>query len=69
MNLVLMGAAYPQAIIARVNRQQYYRVLARADTGKPAPLVNFVGRAVERSLTLYLEACTPQTAEAPGRLS
>jgi hypothetical protein len=25
-------------------------------------LVNFVGRAVERSLTLYLEACTPRTS-------
>ena len=62
MNLVLMRAGYPPAIIARVNRQQYYRVLAQADGGNPAPLVNFVGRAVERSLTLYLEASTPQTA-------
>lgn len=62
MNLVLLRAGYPPAIIARVNRRQYYRVLAQADGGKSAPLVNFVGRAVERSLTLYLEACTPQTA-------
>jgi Fic family protein len=61
MNLILMRAGYPPAIIAKVNRQQYYSVLAQADNGKPAPLVNFVGRAVERSLTLYLEACTPQT--------
>lgn len=61
MNLVLMRAGYPPAIIARVNRRQYYRVLAQADGGRSAPLVNFVGRAVERSLTLYLEACTPQT--------
>jgi len=65
MNLVLMQAGYPPAIIARVNRQQYYRVLAQADGGKPDPLVNFVARAVERSLTLYLEACTPQTAPPP----
>jgi Fic family protein len=62
MNLVLLRAGYPPAIIARVNRRQYYRVLAQADGGQAAPLVNFVGRAVERSLTLYLEACTPQTA-------
>ncbi len=62
MNLVLLRAGYPPAVIARVNRRQYYRVLAQADGGKPAPLVNFVGHAVERSLTLYLEACTPQTA-------
>jgi len=65
MNLVLMRAGYPPAIIARVNRRQYYRVLAQADNGNLAPLVNFVGRAVERSLTLYLEACTPQTAPPP----
>lgn len=60
MNLLLMGYGYPPAIILRINRQQYYRVLARADEGNPTPLVNFVGRAVERSLTLYLEACTPR---------
>jgi Fic family protein len=60
MNLVLLRAEYPPAIIARVNRRQYYRVLAQADGGNAMPLVNFVGQAVERSLTLYLEACTPQ---------
>ena len=60
MNVILLRAGYPPAIIATINRQQYYRVLAQADNGNPAPLVNFVGRAVERSLTLYVEACTPQ---------
>ncbi len=65
MNLVLLRADYPPAIITRVNRRQYYRVLAQADSGNPTPLVNFVGRAVERSLTLYIEACTPQTAPLP----
>jgi Fic family protein len=62
MNLVLMRDGYPPAIITRINRRQYYQVLAQADGGKAAPLVNFVGRAVERSLTLYLEAGTPQSA-------
>ena len=62
MNLVLLRVGYPPAIIARANRRQYYRVLAQADGDQPEPLVNLVGRAVERSLTLYLEACTPQTA-------
>jgi hypothetical protein len=50
----------PPTIILRENRAQYYRVLAEADSSRPAPVVNFVGRAVERSLTLYLAACTPQ---------
>jgi Fic family protein len=66
MNLVLMRAAYPPAIIARANRAQYYRALAAADRGDNAPLVNLVGRAVERSLTLYLEAVTPQPAPPPA---
>jgi Fic family protein len=61
MNLLLMRDGYPPTVIERINRRQYYRVLARADSGNDAPLVNFVGRAVERSLTLYLEACTPRT--------
>ncbi len=37
----------------------------QADSGRLEPLANFVGKAVERSLTLYLEACTPQV-EAPA---
>lgn len=65
MNLALLRHGYPPTIILRVNRRQYYRALAQADAGQPAVLVNFVGRAVERSLTLFLEACTPQTAPTP----
>lgn len=61
MNLILFRHGYPPAVILRVNRKQYYQVLAQADAGKPTPLVNFVGRAVDHSLTLYLEACTPKT--------
>ncbi|MDQ3249661.1 MAG: Fic family protein [Chloroflexota bacterium] len=61
MNLLLLRAGYPPTIILRTNRRQYYRVLAAADAGHDAPIVNFVGQAVERSLTLYLEACTPQS--------
>ena len=43
MNLVLLRAGYPPAIIARVNRQQYYRVLAQADSGKPNAAGEFCG--------------------------
>lgn len=65
MNLILMRHGYPPAVILRSHRRQYFRLLSQADAGKPAPLVNFVGRAVERSLTLYLEACQPQTTPLP----
>jgi Fic family protein len=64
MNLLLLRDGYPPTIIMRANRRQYYRVLAQADKGSEAPLVNFVGRAVERSLTLYLAASTPQERPA-----
>ena len=64
MNLLLMRDGYPPTIILRANRGQYYRILAQADGGNEPPLVNFVGRAVERSLMLYLTACTPQTGPA-----
>ena len=66
MNLLLMRAGYPPTIIMKTNRRQYYQVLAQADAGKPAPFVNFVGRAVERSLTLFLDACTRRTQPPPA---
>ena len=65
LNLILMQAGYPPTIIHNFQRKQYYRVLAQADDGSPEPLVNFLGRNVERSLILYLEACTPQTGPKP----
>ncbi len=65
MNLVLLRAGYPPAIIARADRAQYYRALAAADHDNDAPLANLVGRVVERSLTLYLEAVTPRNAPLP----
>jgi hypothetical protein len=49
-------------LILRADRQSYYRVLSLADDGKEKSLVNFVGKAVERSLTLYLDACTKRTS-------
>jgi Fic family protein len=60
MNLLLLRDGYPPTIILRENRRQYYSVLAEADRGRAAPLVNFVARAVERSLNLYLDAVTPR---------
>ena len=70
MNLLLMRDGYPPTIIENAHRRQYYRVLARADgvasqRGEAGPLVNLVGRAVERSLIVYLEACTPRSGPPP----
>ncbi|MBE7536279.1 MAG: Fic family protein [Anaerolineales bacterium] len=63
MNLILMQNGYPPTVILRVDRQSYYRVLSLADDGKEKSLVNFVGKAVERSLTLYLNANKQQKAK------
>lgn len=67
MNLLLMRDGYSPTVILRTNRQQYYRVLAQADCGKDKPLVNFVGRAVERSLNLYLQAVIRSTRKPARR--
>ncbi|MBM3151009.1 MAG: Fic family protein [Chloroflexi bacterium] len=59
MNLLLMRSGYPPTVILRANRRQYYSVLAKSDSGNTDALENFVGRAVENSLNLYIEACKP----------
>ena len=61
MNLILMQNGYPPTVILRTDRQSYYRVLSLADDDKEKSLINFVGKAVERSLTLYLNASKKQT--------
>jgi Fic family protein len=63
MNLILFKYGYPPAVILQVNRKQYYQALMQADSGKIDPLINFVGRSVERSLTLYLDASQPKTKQ------
>jgi Fic family protein len=62
MNLVLFRHGYPPTVTLKADQQQYYQALMQADAGRSGTLENFVGRAVERSLMLYLEACTPKTA-------
>jgi Fic family protein len=59
MNLLLMQAGYPIAMILRNDRKKYYRVLSEGDRGRLAPFVRFVAQAVERSLNLYLKALKP----------
>ena len=54
MNLILFRYGYPPTVLLSINRRQYYQVLMQADGGRIGPLENFVGKAVERSLMLYL---------------
>ena len=62
MNLILMRAGYPLAIILKHDRKKYYDTLERADKGDYIQFVRFVAQAVERSLSLYLRAIVPGRA-------
>lgn len=61
MNLILIREGYPPTILRYVDRKKYYRVLKEADKDNPLPLVQFIARAAEQSLNLYLEALDPST--------
>jgi len=61
MNIVLLKAGYPLAVILKNDRQKYYRALQSADLGDMVPLIRFVAQAVERSLDIYLKTLTPAT--------
>ncbi len=61
MNIVLLRAGYPLAVILKNDRQKYYRALQAADTGDATLLVRLVTQAVERSLDIYLKTLTPAT--------
>lgn len=64
LNLMLMKAGYPPALLLRDWRGAYLRAMQQADTGRYSPLANLVGRAVEGGLELYLEVCSvPPTGD------
>lgn len=59
-NLILMARGFPPTVISKNDRQRYYQVLDWAHKGELKPFVDFIGRNVERSLTWYVEAVTPE---------
>lgn len=59
MNLVLLQNGYPPAVILNIDRKKYYSVLKQADLNKPNEFINFIGRAIERSLIIYLNSVKP----------
>jgi Fic family protein len=65
MNLFLMRHGYPITMVLRVDRKPYYERLREADRGNTKPFTDFVARAVERSLDLYLDAFK----KGPGYIS
>jgi Fic family protein len=53
-NLLLMRSGYPPVVLRKGDRKKYYECLRRADIGNLGPLANFIGRAMDESLTRYI---------------
>jgi len=53
-NLYLIAKGYPPVVIMTQDRGKYYQCLRAADAGDLAPFADFIARAVNQSLTLYL---------------
>jgi Fic family protein len=59
MNIVLMQSGFPLVIVLKNDRKKYYQSLSLADKGDCVPFVNFIARAVERTLDIYLKILMP----------
>lgn len=60
MNIILMEAGFPLVVILKNDRKRYYSTLALADKGNYSLFVNFIARAVERTLDIYLKVLMPK---------
>ena len=60
MNVFIMQAGFPMAIILKNDRKRYYRVLSEADKGEYTPFCEFVAQSVIRSMNLYLKFLQPK---------
>jgi len=54
MNLILIRAGFPPAIILRQDRKKYYTALNSANQGNYQKLMLLMAQALERSLNIYL---------------
>ncbi len=53
-NLYLISRDYPPVVLKKEDRGKYYRSLRAADAGNLGPFANFIAKAVDENLTLYL---------------
>lgn len=66
MNLILLANAYPPAIILKIDRKKYYRVLNEANKGNEEFFEDFIVRSIERSLIIYLNSIKPDLSDREG---
>jgi len=59
MNLILMKKGFPPTVILNAERRKYYDVLEAGHRQDYKPFVDFVGRSLERSLVVWLQAVEP----------
>ena len=59
MNIILMQSGFPLVIVLKSDRKKYYQTLSLADKGDYIPFVNFIARAVERTMDIYLKILMP----------
>lgn len=59
MNIILMQAGFPLVIVMKNDRKRYYQSLSLADKGDYTSFINFIARAVERTLDIYLKILMP----------
>lgn len=53
-NLYLISRDYPPVVLKKEDRAKYYKFLRAADAGNLRTFANFIAKAVDENLTLYL---------------
>ena len=53
-NLLLMKSGFPPVVLKKEDRKKYYDCLRKADSQDLDPLGNFIAKALDESLTLYI---------------
>jgi Fic family protein len=53
-NLYLIARDYPPVVLKKEDRSKYYKNLRTADSGNLSPFANFIAKAMDENLTLYL---------------
>ncbi|CAF3581980.1 unnamed protein product [Rotaria socialis] len=59
MNLILMRSGFPPVIIKKSDRLAYYSYLDQANDGDIRPLIRFIAKCTERTLTEFIHQSQP----------
>ncbi len=64
-NLVLMKSGFPPVVLRKDDHKKYYDCLRKADFGNIRSFVDFIGRALDESLTLFISIFGGKNALVP----